>query len=99
MNLMAGMDVELCDDGDFQGTGDRYRAGGDTSFLALAEDWLIAQEALQSCVDDREEELSRLRRQWDQGTLEIDVESLADKLLGTLPPYYGQQNRPNRPAT
>lgn len=99
MNLMAGVDDERCDDSSFPGLGDAGRAGEASGFLALAEDWLIAQEALQSNEDDREEELRALRRQWDQGTLEVDVEALVDKLLGPPEAYYSQQNRPNRPAT
>lgn len=99
MNLMAGLDDELCDDSDFRKTGDGSRSGEGFNFLALAEDWLAAQEALQSYEEDREEEIRALRRQWDQGTLEVDVEALVDKLLGLPSPYYGQQKRPNRPAT
>lgn len=99
MDLMAGVDDEqLCEDGDLDKPGQRVRAGDACHFLALAEDWLIAQDALQAHEDDRDEEICRLRRQWDQGTLEVDAEAVADKLLG-VPSPPDQQNRPNRSAT
>lgn len=100
MNLMAGVDDELCDDSDFPRAGSGYRTAEEGfNFLALAEDWLIAQDALRTYEEDREDEIRALRRQWDQGTLEVDAEALADKLLGIPSSYSSQQNRPNRPAT
>ncbi len=55
---------------------------GALSFLALAEDWLTAQDALLYHRDEaREAEIEELRRQWDHGTLVVDAEALADRFL------------------
>lgn len=59
---------------------DPYGAGK-LSFLALAEDWLTAQDALSTFADDaREAMIEDLRRQWDHGTLVVDPEAVVDRL-------------------
>lgn len=67
-------------------------------FLALAEDWLTAQDALLSYIDhEREMEIQELRRGWDQGTLVVDAGAVADRLLG-VSRQASQQNCPTWPV-